>query len=51
MVQESDTKLLCDPSTGVMSPLLTRRNMERFKGPNDLVYASNGDLCESLVSD
>jgi sugar lactone lactonase YvrE len=27
-----------------VSNLLTRRNLERFKGPNDLVVASNGDL-------
>ncbi|WVR09348.1 hypothetical protein IAU60_006414 [Kwoniella sp. DSM 27419] len=37
-------QLQCDPSTGKVSPLLTRRNMERFKGPNDLVVATNGDI-------
>lgn len=32
-----------------MSPLLTRRNLERFKGPNDIIVASNGDICEPLA--
>jgi gluconolactonase len=27
-----------------VSNLLTRHNLERFKGPNDMVVASNGDL-------
>ena len=36
--------LSLDPRTGVVEPLLTRRNSERFKGPNDLVFARNGDL-------
>lgn len=27
-----------------MRPKLTRRNLERFKGPNDLIVASNGDV-------
>lgn len=38
-------QLLLDPSNGDLSPLLTRRNMERFKGVNDLIYSSTGDLC------
>ncbi|ANA35459.1 Gluconolactonase [Ralstonia mannitolilytica] len=36
--------LSLDPATGVVSPFLTRRNSERFKGPNDLVVARNGDV-------
>ncbi|RAH41819.1 SMP-30/gluconolactonase/LRE family protein [Aspergillus brunneoviolaceus CBS 621.78] len=36
--------LLFDPSTSRVSPLLPRRNLERFKGPNDLIIASTGDL-------
>ena len=34
-----------------MSPLLTRRNMERFKGPNDVIVAASGDICMDPVSD
>ncbi|KAL5046716.1 hypothetical protein BDW71DRAFT_197369 [Aspergillus fruticulosus] len=33
-----------DPVINKITPLLTRRNLERFKGPNDLVVASNGDV-------
>lgn len=33
-----------DPSTGKISPRLSRRNLERFKGPNDLVFSSKGEL-------
>jgi gluconolactonase len=29
---------------GTPEPVLARRNSERFKGPNDLVFARNGDL-------
>ena len=29
---------------GTPEPVLVRRNSERFKGPNDLVFARNGDL-------
>jgi len=36
--------LSLDLTTGAIGPLLARRNSERFKGPNDLVFASNGDL-------
>ncbi|KAI9637761.1 uncharacterized protein MKK02DRAFT_23429 [Dioszegia hungarica] len=36
--------LSVDPSSGKVSPLLTRRNLERFKGPNDIIVASNGDI-------
>lgn len=31
-------------ATGAVEPVLARRNGERFKGPNDLVFAGNGDL-------
>lgn len=40
----TDTQLSLDPQTGKVSPLLTRRNLERFKGPNDIIVASNGDI-------
>jgi hypothetical protein len=40
--------LAYDPTAGVV-PHLARRNLERFKGPNDLIVASNGDLCELLA--
>ncbi|GME50556.1 Gluconolactonase precursor [Neofusicoccum parvum] len=33
-----------DPSNQSISPHLTRRNLERFKGPNDLVVSSNNEL-------
>jgi gluconolactonase len=33
-----------DPALGNVRPIVTRRNSERFKGPNDLVVASNGDI-------
>ena len=36
--------LACDPATGGVETVLGRRNGERFKGPNDLVFARNGDL-------
>ncbi|MCK8786065.1 SMP-30/gluconolactonase/LRE family protein [Roseomonas sp. NAR14] len=36
--------LALDPRSGRVEPVLTRRNSERFKGPNDLVFARNGDL-------
>lgn len=36
--------LALDPASGVISPVLTRRNSECFKGVNDLVFARNGDL-------
>ena len=32
------------PGTGRVTPYLGRRNSENFKGLNDLVFASNGDL-------
>lgn len=32
------------PEGGTPKPVLTRRNGERFKGPNDLIFAGNGDL-------
>jgi gluconolactonase len=36
--------LSLDLASGAVTPLLTRRNSERFKGPNDLVYARDGTL-------
>ncbi len=36
--------LLFDPSTGKVRPKMTRRHLERFKGPNDLITDSKGNL-------
>ncbi|MFC7552239.1 SMP-30/gluconolactonase/LRE family protein [Pseudoroseomonas wenyumeiae] len=36
--------LSLDLVSGALEPVLARRNSERFKGPNDLVFARNGDL-------
>ena len=36
--------MTCDVHTGAVRPLLDRRNSERFKGVNDLVYDSRGRL-------
>jgi gluconolactonase len=36
--------LSLDLASGRVEPVLTRRNGERFKGPNDLAFARNGDL-------
>lgn len=36
--------LALDPANGTVSPVIARRNSERFKGPNDLIVASNGDI-------
>jgi gluconolactonase len=36
--------LTLDLRGGRPEPMLPRRNSERFKGPNDLVFARNGDL-------
>ena len=33
-----------DPATGAVVSVLARHRLERFKGVNDLVFASNGDL-------
>jgi gluconolactonase len=33
-----------DPATGAVTPVLERARLERFRGCNDLVFASNGDL-------
>lgn len=33
-----------DPADGKVKPHLTRRNLERFKGPNDLILDSKGNL-------
>ena len=36
--------LLLDPSSGSLSPYLTGLEQERFKGVNDLIFSSSGDL-------
>jgi len=36
--------LLLDAATGSVTPYLTRYHRESFKGVNDLIFASNGDL-------
>jgi len=36
--------MACDVATGVVRPYLDRRNSERFKGVNDLVFDSRGNL-------
>jgi gluconolactonase len=36
--------MVFDPATGRVEPYLERGIVERFKGVNDLVFASNGDL-------
>jgi gluconolactonase len=36
--------LALDTENGALSPVIARRNSERFKGPNDLIVASNGDV-------
>lgn len=36
--------MLLDPVAGKVTPLLERARRERFKGLNDLVFATNGDL-------
>ena len=36
--------LSLDLASGRVEPVLARRNSERFKGPNDLVFARNGEL-------
>ena len=36
--------VILDPRTGDVEHLLTRPNLERFAGCNDLVFAGNGDL-------
>ncbi|MFT3721708.1 SMP-30/gluconolactonase/LRE family protein [Pseudorhodoferax sp.] len=36
--------MVFDPKTGKVEPFVTRRSTERFKGPNDLIFASNGDI-------
>ena len=36
--------LSVDLASGRIEPVLARRNSERFKGPNDLVFARSGDL-------
>ena len=36
--------VLLDPASGKITPYVTRYHREHFKGVNDLVFASNGDL-------
>ena len=36
--------MVCDTATGAVRPYLERRNSERFKGVNDLVFDSEGNL-------
>jgi sugar lactone lactonase YvrE len=36
--------LQLDPSRGTIRPKMTRRHLERFKGPNDLIVDSKGNL-------
>jgi gluconolactonase len=36
--------MVLDPVTGKVEPVLERARLERFKGCNDLFFASNGDL-------
>jgi len=36
--------MVVDPTTRVVRPFLERSALDRFKGVNDLVFASNGDL-------
>jgi gluconolactonase len=36
--------MLCDIASGAVRPYLSRRNSERFKGVNDLVFDSKGNL-------
>jgi gluconolactonase len=38
--------LRLDPKSGRVEPLMPRRHSERFRGPNDLVFAGNGDLTD-----
>jgi sugar lactone lactonase YvrE len=35
---------LFKPETREIQPLLTRRNLERFKGPNDVIVSSKGEI-------
>ncbi len=36
--------MLLDAKRGTIAPLISRHNLEGFKGLNDLVFAANGDL-------
>lgn len=36
--------VVLDPATGIVTPFVDRYRLEHLKGPNDLVFASNGDL-------
>ncbi|KAI3584064.1 hypothetical protein IWW34DRAFT_689680 [Fusarium oxysporum f. sp. albedinis] len=41
---EKNGILSFNPETGKIGPMLTRKNLERFKGPNDLIVDSRGNL-------
>ena len=36
--------MACDIASGAVRPYLERRNSERFKGVNDLIFDSHGNL-------
>lgn len=36
--------MVFDPAENTLKPYLTRRNLERFKGPNDLIVDSKGNV-------
>ncbi|MGE0714354.1 MAG: SMP-30/gluconolactonase/LRE family protein [Alphaproteobacteria bacterium] len=36
--------MLLDAASGRVEPVMPRRHSERFRGPNDLVFAADGDL-------
>jgi gluconolactonase len=36
--------MVFDPATGKVEPYFDRPHLQRFKGTNDLIFASNGDL-------
>lgn len=36
--------LTVDPALATVKPLITRRYLERFKGPNDLIVNSRGNI-------
>lgn len=44
MLTRDQGMLLFDPQTNKIGPLLTRRNLERFKGPNDVVVDSKDNI-------
>lgn len=44
LIDKSQGILQLDPSTGTIKPRITRRHLERFKGPNDLIVDSKNNL-------